>query len=119
VAMQALHAVLQVAVADGALPGNPVAAISRVRGKARHDTPEARRFLSAEEVQAIAVGPPYPYDLMVRSTAWTGLPASEVAGLSPVDMHIQTPADAGEWTGFVLVRRTRRKIKGYWEISEP
>jgi len=72
------------------------------------------RFLDAEEVGRLAAyldERAWPYGLLVTFAAYTGLRAGEIAGLNIGDVN--------PLLGVVHVRRTRRKIKGGWEVHTP
>jgi len=72
------------------------------------------RFLDAEEVARLAAyldERAWPYGLLVTFAAYTGLRAGELAGLNI--------GDVDPLHRVVHVRRTRRKIRGGWEVHTP
>lgn len=72
------------------------------------------RFLTAEEVARVAAHldeRAWPYGLLVTFAAYTGLRAGELAGLNI--------GDVDPLRSVVHVRRTRRKVKGGWEVHTP
>ncbi len=117
--MQATHAVLQLAVQDRALPSNPATGVSRTQGKAGRAVEDTKRYLDADQVDAIADELQPPWDTLVRFAAWTGLRAGELAGLNVSDVTLWQPESGVGWEGEVRVSRTRRKVNGGWDESTP
>lgn len=71
-----LRQVLETARTSGAMKANPCEGIRLPRAEAKEPL-----FLTAEQVEALALATPPPYDLLVRSAAATGLRPSELCGL--------------------------------------
>lgn len=117
-----LRAVLDQAVADGAIPSNPAAAAEFRRKRGTGDqTGFKHNPLTAEQVGRLSAAvagelpdengnplPAYPvYALMVEFMAYTGLRASEVAGLQVSDIAYQ-PAPAASPTAPTSLRAVVR-----------
>ena len=116
---------LSLAVQDQAISANPADAVklptAQTHRKADGQPVKrfAARFLSEAEVGRLAgaLSDREPHDLMVRFLAWTGLRASELAGLNVSDCKLWRTKDG--WRGYVDVHRTRRKVKGGWVEDTP
>lgn len=115
-----LKAVLEYAAQHKAIATAPTQGIKLPTNKRMGTQPRRPRFLTADEVEKLAAAfstatedytpePNSPYPLMIRFMAWTGLRVGEVAGLNIGDVDFDK--------GTVLVERTRRKVKGGWEIE--
>ena len=108
-----LSQIFKTAAAEQAIRYNPMlgvtvpteAKVKRVRLKPR--------FLTEGEVEAVAVqlDTMYPYGLLVRFAAWTGLRAGELAGLNIGDVVLMRKE--------IHVVRTRERVGGVWTEGTP
>ncbi len=113
-AFDVFRRILDLAVVDGAIPTNPAAVLPRNRPTGDAE-PFAPHPLTPEQVAAVAghIGASYPvYGLVVLFLAYSGLRAAELAGLEIGDLRLG-PAPS------IVVRRTKRKVKGGWETGTP
>lgn len=110
--------VLAQAVADDALLANPA---DYVNLPTDHNTgngavvDDPAMFLSAVQVAALVAATPWPYNVMVRLAAWSGLRAAELAGLQIGDVILPPPSanpNAPAKDGTVLVRRSVAWVGG-------
>lgn len=108
-----LRQIFGMAAEDRAITYNPALGFKLPTDKAVGRLKPEPRFLSPEEVEAVAakLDTTHPYGLLVRFTAWTGLRAGEVAGLNVADVDLMRKT--------VLVRRTRERIGGVWIEHTP
>lgn len=107
----ALTKVCKYAVRHGYIASNPCTGTPLPRTT---DPTEAfsGQVLTRDEVETVAKSLDYPFGLLLRFMAYTGLRAGEVAGL-----HI---ADLDPLNGTVQVRRTVQRIKGEgWVATAP
>jgi integrase len=107
----ALRQVLQFAVEERAIPYNPAQFVKLPTDKSTGRLKPEMGFLSPDQVAVLASKLDPPYDLLTLFMAYTGLRAGEVAGLNVGDLDLLRDR--------VIVRRTRRKIKGGWEVHTP
>lgn len=107
--------ILDLAVLDGAIPSNPAASVPLPRrGAVGDDEPFAPHPLTGEQVAAVAghISARFPiYGLVVLFLAYSGLRAAELAGLEVGDLDLTR--------GTVRVQRTKRKVRGGWEVGTP
>jgi integrase len=81
--------VLGQAVEDGRLPANPA---DYVKLPTDHNTgagavvDDPSLFLTVEQVRALVVAAPWPYNTLIHVAAWSGLRAAELAGLRVGDV---------------------------------
>lgn len=106
--------VLAEAARSRAIAYNPALDVRLPTDRSVGRTKPEPRFLAAEEVVHLAEHldtRAWPYGLLVTFAAYTGLRAGELAGLNI--------GDVDPLRSVVHVRRTRRKIKGGWEVHTP
>nr|WP_313774282.1 tyrosine-type recombinase/integrase [Mycobacterium sp.] len=110
--------VLAQAVADGRLDANPA---DYVRLPTDHNTgagavvDDPAMFLSAVQVAALVDATPWPYNVLTRLAAWSGLRAGELAGLQVGDLVLPAPSvnpNAPAKPGEVRVQRTLAWVDG-------
>lgn len=109
-----MRRVMAEAARGRAIPYNPATDVRLPTDRSVGRSKPEPRFLTAEEVARLAAHldeTAWPYGLLVTFAAYTGLRAGELAGLNVTDID--------PLRGLVHVRRTRRKIKGGWEIHTP
>lgn len=108
-----LGQVFAYAARSRAIAHNPVRDVQLPTDRAVGRTPHEPRFLTAEEVEAIAVELAQPtHAALVRFMAWTGLRTGEVAGLNIGDVDLLRKT--------VTVRRTAYRIGGAaWREDTP
>lgn len=97
-----------------AIPYNPALDVRLPTDRSVGRSKPEPRFLTAEEVARLAAHldeTAWPYGLLVTFAAYTGLRAGELAGLNI--------GDVDPLRSVVHVRRTRRKVKGGWEVHTP
>lgn len=101
-----LRAVLKHAVIGRAIRDNPAHHVELPTDRSTGRQRTTPRFLTPEEIGRLsaALADAWPYDLMVVFTAYTGLRASEVAGLNVGDLDLMRRR--------VFVRRTRSPLNG-------
>jgi integrase len=86
--------VLAQAVADGRLPANPA---DYVKLPTDHNAGHVKAvddrtmFLTAAQVAALVAATPWPFSALVHLAAWSGLRASELAGLRVGDVTVPKP----------------------------
>lgn len=116
------RAVMRYAVQHGAISTNPCDALAGGRGvgdRSHFEHTPLTATQVADLCAAIETGPPaYPaYGLMVSFLAYTGLRASECAGLEIRDL-VFAPGSTGPRCT-VQIRRTKDRRAGEWIISTP
>jgi integrase len=113
--------VLAQAVADGRLASNPA---DYVKLPTEHSTKggnpgvvdDPAQFLTAAQVSALVAATPWPYNVLVHVSAWSGLRAAELAGLQVGDVTL--PA-APTKPGVLRVERTARALGAEVEYLPP
>ncbi|MFF1879114.1 tyrosine-type recombinase/integrase [Leifsonia sp. NPDC058230] len=107
----ALNKVFRYAMRHRLITHNPCEAVELPKPGSREDF--AAVFLTLPQVESIAAELDlwYPYGLLVRFAAYTGLRSGELAGLRVKDMDL-----AGNR---VFVRQTIRRINGKWTVGTP
>jgi integrase len=106
-----LKQVLDQAIADGRLSGNPCEHVAlptertSVASKAGDGVADPAQFLTADQVQALVEATPWPYNVLVHLAAWSGLRAAELAGLQIGDLELPSE-HAPTAPGAVNVQRT-------------
>lgn len=107
-AFVALTKVFGYAVKHRLIPANPCTPVERPRLE-----PHSMLFLSPAEVTAVAAEMDAlpPYGLLVRTAAWTGLRAGELAALRIRDVNL--------FRGHIEVRRTVARTKDGWTFASP
>jgi integrase len=79
---------------------------------------DVQRFLTPEQVEAVAAQLRPPYGLMVVFLAYTGIRAGELAGLDVGDLRFIRKGGVVVG-GVVSVERTRHLVGGEWIEAEP
>lgn len=87
--------VLEQAVVDGLLRDNPADHVKLPSERtATSGTPgvvdDPDMFLTADQVSALVVATPWPYNVLTHVAAWSGLRAAEIGGLHVGDVELPT-----------------------------
>src|SRR5690606_19441062 len=108
---RALSKVLRYAVRHQLIAHNPAEGVAlprRTGGDAFEPV-----YLTPEQVERLAreLDPTWPYGLLVRFAAYTGLRAAEIAGLRVRDVNLLRRE--------VRVERTLHRVTGGWRVGQP
>jgi integrase len=110
-ALQVLSGVLEYAVADGALPGNPARSVSR-SAVPTATQPREHRPLTAPELATLAAHLATRHgeidELLLLTLCYTGLRKTEAQGLELRDVTLTT-GPANTVTGAIRVQRTKTR----------